>query len=668
MGKKQNIILENILVEDYAAEGKSIARVDGKVVFIEKAVPGDVVDIKLIKNKKEWAEGYPVQFHSFSADRVIPFCSHFGVCGGCQWQMLPYEKQLFFKQRQVEEALKRIGKIPLPEISMILGGDDTRFYRNKLEYTFSTKEYTEYPPSPSPTPVRTGTGGLPEGKGKAPSNSPTGGEQHTAPHDEDEFYYSADPMLYKSLKEFVSQNRKNPTNTESFLWEQLRGKKLGKYKFRRQHIVGGYIADFVCLAKKLIIEVDGLAHQLPENLNSDEERTFWLEAKGYKVLRFNNDIVLNNPEKVLSVIQQTLEKLPYAEQKNYSPNASPVGGGLVGASFGEDLGEASLPTRYGASGFHAKGFFDKVVEIEKCWLQEEPTNAIRNTIAEFARSNNYSFYDFKTHQGFLRNVQTRICTTGEVMVNVVFGPGTNEDDQEEKRNRLFEHLLEKVPGITTLLYTINTKFNDSLHDLHPVNYHGKGYIIEKIPSGTGGEDFQFKIGPKSFFQTNTKQAAKLYAIARDYAELKGDETIYDLYCGTGSIGIFLSNKAKKIIGVEMMEAAIEDARENAALNNISHVEFFSGDVIKICNDDFFSVHGKPGVIITDPPRAGMHEKLINKILDIAAPIVVYVSCNPATQARDLALLDEKYRVTKVQPVDMFPHTHHIENVVQLKLK
>jgi 23S rRNA (uracil-5-)-methyltransferase RumA len=661
--KKQNIILENVLVEDYAAEGKSIARVDGKVVFIEKAVPGDVVDIRLTKNKKEWSEGYAVQFHSFSADRVIPFCSHFGVCGGCQWQMLPYEKQLYFKQRQVEEALKRIGKISLPEISPILGADETRYYRNKLEYTFSTKEFSPLPPSPSPTPVRTGTGGLPKGKGQAPSNSPNGGEPHTAQHDEDEFYYEADPMLYKTLKEFVSLNRKNPTNAESFLWEQLRGKKLGKYKFRRQHIVGGYIADFVCLAKKLIIEVDGLAHQLPENLNSDEERTFWLETKGYTVLRFNNAIVLNNPEKVLSVIQHTLDKLAYAERKNYSSKASPVGGGLVGASFGEDLGEAS-----GASGFHAKGFFDKVVEIEKCWLQDEPTNAIRNTIAAFARGNNYSFYDFKMHRGFLRNVQTRICTTGEVMVNIVFGPDTNEDDQEEKRKRLFDHLLQKVPGITTLLYTINTKFNDSLHDLQPVNYHGKGYIIEKLSSGIAGEDFQFKVGPKSFFQTNSRQAAKLYAVAREFAELKGDETIYDLYCGTGSIGIFLSKKAKKIIGVDLMQVAIEDARENAALNNISHAEFFGGDVIKICNDDFFSVHGKPDVIISDPPRAGMHEKLVNKILDTAAPIVVYVSCNPATQARDLGLLDEKYRVMKVQPVDMFPHTHHIENVVQLKLK
>ena len=236
------------------------------------------------------------------------------------------------------------------------------------------------------------------------------------------------------------------------------------------------------------------------------------------------------------------------------------------------------------------------------------------------------------------------------------------EDDEEKRNLLLNYLLKKVPGITTLLYTINSKFNDSIYDLEPIIFHGKGFVVEKL------EDFQFKIGPKSFFQTNTKQAEKLYSITREFAELTGTETVYDLYCGTGSIGIFLSKLAKKLIGVEMIEEAIEDAKENAALNNVLHAKFFEGDVIKIVDDDFFIQHGKPDVIITDPPRAGMHEKLVKKILDIEAPIVVYVSCNPATQARDLNLMDEKYAVTKVQPVDMFPHTHHIENVVQLKIK
>ncbi len=464
--RKKPEILENVLVEDYAAEGKSLARVDGKVIFIESVVPGDVVDVQLFKNKKDWAEGFPLRFISYSKDRVNPFCAHFGVCGGCQWQMLPYEKQLTYKQKQVEEALRRIGKVQIPEMLPIIGAEQTRQYRNKMEYTFANKKY-----------------------------------------------------------------------------------------------------------------------------------------------------------------------LPIEELKAGESNIKDV------------------------AGFHAKGVFDKVVEIHVCYLQDEPTNQMRNALRDFSVDNKFSFYDIRTHEGWLRNMQVRLATTGELMVNVVLG-------YEDKPNRklMLDYLLQQFPQITTLLYTINTKWNDSMYDLKPEVYFGKGYIIEKL------EDFEFKISPKSFFQTNSRQGEKLYQVTREFAELKGTETVYDLYCGTGSIGIFVSKQAGKIIGVETVSEAVADAKENAALNKIADADFFAGDVIDVCNDAFFDTHGRPDVIITDPPRAGMHEKLVKKLLDMEAPLIVYVSCNPATQARDLALLDEKYTVEKIQPVDMFPHTHHIENVVQLKLR
>lgn len=464
--RKKTVVLENVLVENYAAEGKSFARVDGKVVFIENVIPGDVVDVQLFKNKKDWAEGFPLRFNNYSKDRVNPFCSHFGVCGGCQWQMLPYEKQLTYKQQQVEQALRRIAKVQIPEILPIIGAEQTRQYRNKIEYTFSTKKYLSL--------------------------------------------------------------------------EDLR----------------------------------------------------------------------------------------------------------AGVSNEKDV-----------AGFHAKGVFDKVVEILVCYLQDEPTNHIRNAVRDFAVAQNMSFYDIKTHQGWLRNMQIRLATTGELMVNIVFGY-----EDEANRKLLLDYVLQQFPQITTLLYTINTKWNDSMYELLPEVYFGKGYIIETL------EDFQFKISPKSFFQTNSRQGEKLYQVTRDFAELKGTETVYDLYCGTGSIGIFVSRQAKKIIGVETVAEAVEDAKENAALNKIEEASFFAGDVIDVCNDAFFEKNGRPDVIITDPPRAGMHEKLVRKLLDMEAPLIVYVSCNPATQARDLAMLDEKYTVEKIQPVDMFPHTHHIENVAQLKLR
>jgi 23S rRNA (uracil1939-C5)-methyltransferase len=478
--KKKPVILENVLVEDYAAEGKSLAKVDGKVVFIENTVPGDVVDVFLFKNKKDWAEGWPLHFKDYAPQRVQPFCGHFGTCGGCQWQMLPYERQLFYKQKQVADNLRRIAKIPLPEIMPIIGCEETTHYRNKLEYTFAAKKFI-------------------------PDN------------------------VFKNMK-----------------------------------------------------------------------------AQGLDT-------------------------------------------------------EAAMLQEVG--GFHAKGVFDKVVEIDTCHLQTEPTNLMRKSVAAFVKELGLPFYDIKLHKGWLRNMQVRIASTGEIMVNIILGY-----EKENERKALLDHLLKTFPEITTLLYTINPKFNDSLNDLEPVAYYGKGFIMERLSTGLGGEDFQFKISPKSFFQTNTKQGEKLYQVTRDFAELNGTQNVYDLYCGTGSIGIFVSRQAKQVIGVEVIGDAIKDAKENALLNNINHASFYCGDVIKICDDAFFAEHGKPDVIITDPPRAGMHEKLVSKLLEIAAPLIVYVSCNPATQARDLALLAEKYTVEKIQPVDMFPHTHHIENVVQLKLK
>jgi 23S rRNA (uracil1939-C5)-methyltransferase len=465
--KNKNITLEGVLVEDYAAEGKSLARVDGKVIFIENAVPGDIVDIRLSKNKKDWAEGQIIAFREYSAERVEPFCAHFGVCGGCRWQMLPYSLQLQYKQQQVEDNLRRIGKIALPAISPILGAPETVHYRNKMEYTFANRRFL----------------------------------------------------------------------------------------------------------------------------------------------------------------------LPH------------------------ELGDPTISADQRVAGFHAKGLFDKVVDIDTCHLQAEPTNRLRKAVRDFGLDEDLSFYDIRQHQGWLRNLQLRICTTGEIMANLVLGY-----PDETLTQRVAALLKQQFPELTTLLYTINPKWNDSISDLEPVILLGAGFVIERL------EDFQFKIGPKSFFQTNTRQGERLYQITREFAELTGKEIVYDLYCGTGSIGIFVSRDAARIVGVEVISEAVEDARENAALNGVGHARFFAGDVTELCRDSFFEENGRPDVIITDPPRAGMSEQLVAKILEIGAPTVVYVSCNPATQARDLQWLDTRYAVTRVQPVDMFPHTHHIENIVQLKLR
>jgi 23S rRNA (uracil1939-C5)-methyltransferase len=517
--KRKKFTLEKVLVTGYASEGKSLAKIDGKVIFIEGAVPGDVVDVFVSTNKKDWGEGRVTKFHEYSKERTEPFCRHFGTCGGCKWQMLPYEKQLEYKQHEVEQNFKRIGKVDLPPLLPIVGADETRYYRNKLEFTFSNKRYLTSEEIKSLPP-------------KAPSKSPPKGE------------------------------------------------------------------------------------------TSDTA-----DAKNFS----------KNQSAALTEINEV--------NNSQAPKVSPFGGDLEGA------------WEAGALGFHVPRIFDKIIDINECYLMDDVNNQIRNSIREFVKENNYPFYDIKQHTGWLRNIIIRYCSTGELMVNICLG---YEDETERKK--LFDFILAAVPSITTLLYTINPKWNDSIYDLEPQVYFGKGYAIEQL------ESFKFKIGPKSFFQTNTRQGEKLYQITRDFAGLTGNEIVYDLYCGTGSIGIFVSQQAKKIIGVEVVAEAIEDAKENAALNNIHHAAFFAGDVIKICNDDFFATHGRPDVIITDPPRAGMHAALVEKLLEIAAPKIVYVSCNPATQARDLALLDAKYSIEKIQPVDMFPHTHHIECVVLLKLR
>jgi 23S rRNA (uracil1939-C5)-methyltransferase len=517
--KKERMILADVMVTDYAAEGKSLARLDGKVIFISGAVPGDVADIILTKNKKDWAEGRVKEIKQFSAERVSPFCKHFGVCGGCKWQMLPYHKQLEYKQQEATQNLRRIGKMDLPEILPIIGGENTMYYRNKLEFTFSNKRY----------------------------------------------------------------------------------------------LTGFDMAEATLNPRQAGLSVQASGGETSKNTSEGETLNFE---------------VLNHP----------------------------LGPARTNRSDG-DGGNS------GALGYHAPRLFDKVIEIEECFLMDEVNNKIRNTIRDFALQNKYSYYDFRLHTGWLRNIVVRLSSTNELMVNLVI----NYEDEPE-RIKLLDHILKEIPSITTLLYTVNPKWNDSIYDLYPQVYFGKGFIMEKLKAGPNGEAFHFKISPKSFFQTNTRQAEQLYSVTRDFAGLTGNEIVYDLYCGTGSIGIFLSKGAKKIIGVEVIEEAILDARENAALNKIEHSLFFAGDVIKICNDDFFSKHGHPDIIISDPPRAGMHEKLVEKLLEIAAPKIVYVSCNTATQARDLALLSEKYSVQKIQPVDMFPHTHHIECVVLLSLK
>lgn len=463
--RKSLPILENVEIIDVAAEGKSIAKVDGMTVFVPFVVPGDVVDIQLTRKRSSFAEGRVVRFTKQSENRIEPFCEYFGTCGGCKWQMLPYEEQIRFKQKQVVDNLTRIGKVELPEISLILGASDTKFYRNKLEFTFSNKRWL----------------------------------------------------------------------TES-------------------------------------------------EISSDREFT----------------------------------------QMN----------GL---------------------GFHIPGMFDKVLDIEKCWLMDDLSNRIRNSVREFCLRNDFSFFDIRNQNGLLRTMIVRNSSIGEWMVIISF-----YDDDEEKREKLLNHIADSFPQITSLQYVVNQKGNDTIGDLDVIVWKGEDCIYEEM------EGLRFKIGPKSFYQTNSKQAYHLYQVAREFAGLTGTELVYDLYTGTGTIANFVAHDAKRVIGIEYVEEAIEDAKVNAQINNIGNTFFFAGDMKDILDEEFIAEHGRPDVIITDPPRAGMHDDVVKTIL-FADPLrIVYVSCNPATQARDLNLLDPKYRVTRVQPVDMFPHTHHVENVVLLE--
>lgn len=459
--------LKDVEIIDVAAEGNSIAKVNDMVVFIPFGVPGDIVDIKLTKKKKSYAEARIESIVTPSDIRVEPRCEHFTVCGGCRWQHLPYDFQLKCKQKQVQDALERIAKVPFPEITPIIGSENIWEYRNKMEYTFSNKCWLTY--------------------------------------------------------------------------EQL--------------------------------------------------------------------------------------------------------------ASGEDFNDRD------AAGFHIPGAFDKVLDINKCHLQDDFTNKLRLFIKKFGKDNGYSFYDLKAQCGLLRTLMIRISSTGEIMAVVVFG-----ENDEEKIRKLLDAVASEFPQITSLLYVVNTKVNDTIGDQTILLHSGAEFIYEEM------EGLKFRVGPKSFYQTNSRQAYTLYRVTRDFAELIGDELVYDLYTGTGTIANFVSKKARMVIGIEYVPEAIEDAKINSQINGIDNTLFFAGDMKNVLTDEFIGIYGKPDVMIVDPPRAGMHQDVVNVILNASPERIVYVSCNPATQARDLALLDEKYTIEAVQPVDMFPHTHHVENVVKLRLK
>ena len=472
-------LLENITIEAVAAEGKCITRVDDQVIFVPFCVPGDVVDLQVVKKKHKYCEAKVVRFIKKSDVRQEPMCEHFGICGGCKWQNLPYEEQIKAKQKQVEDQLTRIGKIELPEFRPIMGSVKTQEYRNKIEFGCSNKRWF------------------------------TSEELAQLPQKEDD--------TVTSLKERHAQN---------------------------------------------------------------------------------------------------------------------------------------------AIGFHITGAFDKIYPIKKCWLMDDLCNEIRNFVFEYADSHNYTFYDLREQHGLLRDMMIRNSNTGEWML--VFQFHYDEEGDEQRALELMQQVADKFPQITSLMYVDNQKGNDTINDLELILFKGNDHIFELM------EDLKFKVGPKSFYQTNTEQAYHLYCVAREFANLTGNELVYDLYTGTGTIANFVAHKAKKVIGIEYVPEAIEDAKVNSQVNNIENTLFYAGDMKDILTNEFIAQHGRPDVIITDPPRAGMHPDVVNVILNAAPNRIVYVSCNPATQARDLQLMDDHYKVAAVQPVDMFPHTPHVENVVLLE--
>ncbi|APQ18396.1 23S rRNA (uracil(1939)-C(5))-methyltransferase RlmD [Maribacter hydrothermalis] len=466
--KTKRLVFENVTIVDAAAKGKTIGKApDGRVIFLNNTVPGDVVDVQTTKKRKAYFEGTAITFHSLSDKRVDPICLHFGVCGGCKWQDMGYNHQLFYKQKEVENNLKRIGHLDLPEMTPILGSKKQYFYRNKMEYSFSDSRW-------------------------------------------------------------LTQNE----------------------------------------------------------------------------IKSDNQI----------------------EDRN-------------------------------ALGFHIPGMWDKILDIKKCHLQEDPSNAIRLETKKFAVKNGLTFFNPRNQHGLLRTLMLRTSSIGEIMVLVQFF-----ENNKEKRELLLNHLSFTFPEITALLYVINPKANDTIYDQEIICFAGRDHIFEEM------EGLKFKINAKSFYQTNSEQAYELYKITRNFADLKGDELVYDLYTGTGTIAQFVSKKAKKVVGIESVPEAILDAKANAVRNNIENVDFFVGDMKNVFNEQFISQNGVPDVIITDPPRDGMHKDVVQQILNIAPKKVVYVSCNSATQARDLEMMKDMYVITKVQPVDMFPQTHHVENVVLLEKK